>query len=227
MSNWFSFHHITRQAGFTRKKKEMITYSLVSLLLIITGAWLVHNLLISRGYDPLLTDLPTQKGSLLEANFSPSVLYWQDEIMVWADAWGLDPLLVATVMQIESCGDPHVVSPAGAQGLFQVMPYHFQPDEDMLDPQTNARRGLEYLRESLQKSDGDIELSLAGYNGGHAQIKRNPARWPAETRRYVHWGSGIFRDAQLGHIEAKTLTAWLRAGGWQLCQAAERQLGLP
>ena len=227
MSNWFSFHHIIRQANLTQKKKGTITQSLIALVVIIASAWLMNKLLVSQGFHPLQTVLPNHKSSLPDRNFSPSVLYWQDDIEVWADFWGLDPLLVATVMQIESCGNPQVISPAGAQGLFQVMPYHFQPDEDMLDPQTNARRGLSYLHESLMKSNGNVELALAGYNGGHSQITRSPALWPDETKRYVNWGFGIYQDALQTDASRKTLTAWLNAGGWQLCQSAEQHLGAP
>lgn len=227
MSNWFSFHHINRQESPTWKKKVPIAHSLIALVIIFASAWLMNKLLVSQGFHPLHTALPNHKSSLPDRNFSPSVLYWQDDIEIWADFWDLDPLLIATVMQIESCGNPRVISPAGAQGLFQVMPYHFLPNENMLDPQTNARRGLSYLHESLMKSNGNVELALAGYNGGHSQITRSPALWPAETRRYVHWGFGIYQDALQADAHGKTLAAWLSAGGFQLCQSAEQHLGAP
>ena len=38
----------------------------------------------------------------------------------------LDPDIIATIIQIESCGNPAARSTAGAQGLFQVMPFHFE-----------------------------------------------------------------------------------------------------
>lgn len=81
----------------------------------------------------------------LAAFFAPSVQHWSDEINNWANQYSVDRDLLATVMQIESCGHPTVVSGAGARGLFQVMPFHFSADEDMLDPETNARRGASYL----------------------------------------------------------------------------------
>ncbi len=130
-------------------------------------------------------------------------------------------------MQIESWGDPHALSPAGAHGLFQVMPYHFLPEENRFDPDTNAQRGLTYLRDALTKSNGDIQLALAGYNGGHGQIGRPPNSWPDETQRYVHWGYGIYQEAVSGHLQDETLSAWLRAGRWRLCQSAEETLRLP
>ena len=52
--------------------------------------------------------------------FTPEVQYWASDIKRWSEVYGLDPDMVATIMQIESCGNPVVASPAGAQGLFQV-----------------------------------------------------------------------------------------------------------
>lgn len=205
----------------------MLKYAIISLLLVITGIWFIFNLLSSQGIYPFQTNFKTGQMSGPKADFSPSVLYWYKDIEAWASTYTLDPLLIATVMQIESCGDPRVVSPVGAQGLFQVMPYHFQPAEDMLDPQTNAQRGLEYLKGALEKSNGDVKRTLTGYNGGHLQIDRNPISWPEETRRYVSWGWGIYQEARLSHTPGKTLSNWLEAGGWRLCQQAEINLGLP
>jgi soluble lytic murein transglycosylase-like protein len=161
------------------------------------------------------------------AIFHPCVDYWEKEIFAWAAEVELDPLLIATVMQIESCGNPNAVSPVGALGLFQVMPYHFLPGDDPLDPQTNAQRGLDYLQESFIKSNGDIRTTLAGYNGGHGQINRDPEVWPDETKRYVHWGWGIYQDARDNNITGKALSDWLDAGGWHLCEQAKLTLGLP
>jgi soluble lytic murein transglycosylase-like protein len=123
-------------------------------------------------------------------------------------------------MQIESCGDPRAQSSAGAQGLFQVMPFHFASGEVALDPETNARRGLAYLARSLELANGRIDLALAGYNGGHSLITQPPDFWPDETRRYVAWGSAIYADAAAGLAESPALEAWLQAGGARLCRTA-------
>lgn len=227
MSNWFTLHHINRQDQSFRKRKKKVIHILVSLLMIFFSSWLVLAVLEASGINPFSSSQKTHHPSPLSGFFSPSVGYWHEEIFTWAVSYDLDPLLVATVMQIESCGDPHAVSPAGAQGLFQVMPYHFQSDEDMLDPQTNALRGLTYLRDALIKSNGDVKLALAGYNGGHGQIDRNPTHWPAETKRYVYWGLGIYQDALRNDDTGEALTEWLRAGGRYLCQQAANRLDLP
>ncbi len=156
----------------------------------------------------------------LSAIFTPQVLRWKPQILRWSRVHALDPNLIAVVMQIESCGDPTAVSPAGALGLFQVMPYHFEEGEDPLDPDTNARRGLAYLARSLDLSQGDAGLALAGYNGGHGVIGRAVSSWPQETRRYMAWGTAILSDIQQGKAVSPALLRWLEAGGAGLCARA-------
>lgn len=111
--------------------------------------------------------------------------YWEGLITFFATERQMDPNLAAVVMQIESCGDPMAVSPSGALGLFQVMPFHFSGGQDSLDPETNARAGLDYLAEALRLANGKVDLALAGYNGGHSVINLPAGLWPNETRRYV------------------------------------------
>jgi soluble lytic murein transglycosylase-like protein len=156
--------------------------------------------------------------------FTPEVQHWAQEIKHWSEAFQLDPNFAALVMQIESCGHPDVVSPAGAIGLFQVMPFHFSTAEDPLDPQVNAEKGLSYFARALELAEGRIDLALAGYNGGHGVIHRPPSSWPAETQRYVGWGTGIYQDLSQGKDASPTLQAWLEAGGSALCHRAASAL---
>lgn len=158
--------------------------------------------------------------------FTPEVQHWADSILRWAAAAGLDPNLAATVMQIESCGDPRALSRAGATGLFQVMPYHFTAGENPYDPDTNAYRGLNYLSRSLTKAGGNIRLTLAGYNGGVGVIERPESTWARETIRYAAWGSGIYADAFSGAEESSRLQEWLLSNGASLCRQAAERLGL-
>lgn len=156
--------------------------------------------------------------------FAPSVQYWSDEIGAWAAAADVDPHLLATVMQIESCGHPTVVSHAGAQGLFQVMPFHFDSGEDMLDPEANAARGSGYLHYCGGVAGGVIGLTLACYNGGPSVIGRERETWSAETRNYYRWGVGIYSDALAGSARSETMDQWIAAGGGRLCASAAAEL---
>ncbi len=152
--------------------------------------------------------------------FTPEVQRWGVQIERWAEAYDLPPELVAIVMQIESCGNPTAVSNAGARGLFQVMPFHFGVGEDWRDSEINAARGMAYLARSYQLSAGKIDLTLAGYNGGHSVIARHPHAWSDETQRYVYWGTGIWSDLSRETVPSLALNEWLIAGGEHLCRQA-------
>jgi len=158
--------------------------------------------------------------------FTPQIQYWAVDIMRWASAHQVDANLVATVMQIESCGNPDARSSAGASGLFQVMPFHFLVYENAFDPDINALRGMDYLARSLQHSGGNARLALAGYNGGIGVIDRAEYTWAAETIRYAYWGSGIYSDAAQNASQSTRLNEWLAAGGASLCRKASEKLGL-
>lgn len=158
--------------------------------------------------------------------FTPEVRYWAADIERWANEHDLDPNLLATVMQIESCGHPTVSSYAGARGLFQVMPFHFQAGENQLDPNTNARRGASFLKYCENYTNGDIALTLACYNGGPGTASKPYAQWSDQTQRYLLWGIGIYADASTGQRESPTLQRWLDAGGRYLCRDAAATLGL-
>jgi soluble lytic murein transglycosylase-like protein len=175
----------------------------------------------------------TRTGSLINESavplaplFTPEVQSWAGEIQIWTAEAGMDPNLAATVMQIESCGNPVARSSAGAAGLFQVMPYHFFVSDDPYDPATNARRGLAYLKRSLEAANGDPRLALAGYNGGIGVIRAAENTWAAETQRYAYWGSGIYADAVNGSGRSGRLQEWLAAGGASLCRRAGQKLGI-
>jgi len=204
-------------------------FVLPPLTVLTVGCLLVFY--VSRLGDPTLyiSEAPPSVqtfSSVISPIFTPEVQHWGGQIVIWAATAGVDPNLAATVMQIESCGDPLARSRAGAIGLFQVMPFHFDALDNPYDPATNAARGLTYLRKALERADGKYSLALAGYNGGIGVVGRSESLWASETRRYVYWGEGIYADALSGQAESPRLQEWLAAGGASLCQQAHQRLGL-
>jgi soluble lytic murein transglycosylase-like protein len=179
----------------------------------------------------MITALPPSIGvaytdSPIAPLFTSTIDYWSGNISRWAAQYNLDPNLLATVMQIESCGDDRVSSSAGAQGLFQVMPFHFSPGENYLDPDTNAMRGANFLNECLRWANGDSGLAMACYNGGPSVVNRPFASWANETQRYYVWGTTIYGDARQNKTDSDSLAAWLNAGGSNLCRRAANTLGI-
>ncbi len=188
-----------------------------------------QDLTAASSYDAESSDITissTARPNDLSPVFTKEVMFWEKEILHWANTYNLDPNFVAVVMQIESCGHPNIESRSGAKGLFQVMPFHFTKNENPFNPDTNAYRGLSYLSKSLNIAANDFTLALAGYNGGHGVIPLEPSQWPEETKRYVYWGSGILADIYTGETQSSRLNEWMSAGGESLCHRSSAELGL-
>ncbi len=194
----------------------------IALALLVASSAIWDDL--ARGAATAIDLIGGAKDAKLAEFFAPAVQRWSADIGSWAERYEVDARLLATVMQIESCGHPTVVSNAGARGLFQVMPYHFADNENMLDPETNAMRGSAFLKQCRDASDGVIGLTLACYNGGPSVINQPRERWPAQTRSYYRWGVGIYSDAAAGKRRSETLDQWLAAGGERLCASALDEL---
>lgn len=216
------------------QQRMMVILAAALLFVLAFGTWAVRSSDIGQTAAPATNTTTTTEEQApppaavggIAPLFTREIQHWAPQIVAWAAEFGLDPNMAATVMQIESCGDPNAVSSAGAQGLFQVMPFHFDAGETMQDPNTNARRGMAYLALGMQMTSGDTGLSFAGYNGGHGTAAKGWAAWPAETQRYYTWATGIYKDAAAGLGSSETLNQWLAAGGAGLCQQAAARIGL-
>ena len=169
---------------------------------------------------------PSTASSGISPIFTREVQHWGNDILRWANAASLDPNLVATIMQIESCGDPRAISSAGAIGLFQVMPFHFRFGENPYSPEVNALRGLDYLSRAFTAANGNARLALAGYNGGIGVISRSEWTWSSETLRYIRFGVPIYEDAQSDVTTSPALNEWYQKYGVSLCKQAGKRLGL-
>jgi hypothetical protein len=114
-----------------------------------------------------------------------------------AERYGVDPLLVASMIRAESSFDPNAVSVMGALGLMQVLPTtaELYSDGDPLDPAVNVDIGTRYIRTLLRQFDGDIALALAAYNAGPGNVIRHQGVPPfRETRTYVERVMGRYID---------------------------------
>ncbi len=109
-------------------------------------------------------------------------LDYQEPIRTWAAQNRVPAYLVFGIIRQESAFDTNAQSWAGARGLMQLMPATARElavknglaysHDKLSDPAFNVRLGTTYLRQVLSMFDDNLELSLAGYNGGPYRIKR-------------------------------------------------------
>ncbi len=105
-----------------------------------------------------------------------------------AQKYGVDPALIAAVMETESRFKPDAVSQAGAKGLMQLMPATARGlgVKDPMDPRQAILGGAKLLGVLSEKYKGDVKLTLAAYNAGSGAVDKHGGIPPyAETQKYV------------------------------------------
>lgn len=95
-----------------------------------------------------------------------------DLIQQAAKREGVKPDVVRAVIDKESAAYPCAVSPKGAMGLMQLMPATAQTFSvaDPFDPKQNIDAGTKFLRQLLDRYNGDLSLALGAYNAGPARV---------------------------------------------------------
>jgi len=181
----------------------------------------------------------------LSETFTKEVLRWKPDICRWSKEHKLEPDLIATIMQIESCGNSKAVSSTGVRGLFQVTGMNLD-GQNPFDPNVSMSKGpAKVLKNELRLADGNIKAAFAGYNGGgkarefvKGKISRNQFYWylrrhPSgywrtdakalakinEVEWYAYWAN-IFYEAKSG--KRNVLNKWLSMGGSRLCTQAAK-----
>ena len=151
--------------------------------LIYAMAWLMAAALLTACASP-------PKGA--QARVVARVSQWQETLNLRSleRQYDLPKGLLAAVMHQESRGMAKARSPAGAQGLFQIMPATARDLNlrSAYHPQNSARAAAQYLAQLQQRYSGDLKRTLAAYNWGMGNVDRygvRASKMPKETRVYI------------------------------------------
>jgi membrane-bound lytic murein transglycosylase D len=175
-------NEVEREMKATSPKPATATVQAGVPLKIVRSVWVKE--LEKRPWPPLAkTYLPKLKQIFVSENVPPE--------LVW-------------VAGVESSFDPQARGPAGAAGMFQLMPatarmehLSLWPFDQRYQPDKSARAAARYLRDLHNHYGGDWQLALAAYNVGEGRVDKllkehkagsfdAIARWlPAETQMYV------------------------------------------
>lgn len=103
---------------------------------------------------------------------------------------GLDTTLVMGLIQVESAFRKFAISPVGARGYMQIMPFWSRVIGDgdagkLFHMQTNIRFGCVILRHYLDRERGDTYLALGRYNGSRGKPQYPNAVYAA-AKNWVH-----------------------------------------
>lgn len=103
--------------------------------------------------------------------------YYLDVVQEVGQRRNIDPLLMFSLIRLESLFDTYATAAAGEKGLTQVIPSTAEYIANQLNwpnyqhsvlfrPHAGIEFGAYYLEEQLQRFDGNVPAALAGYNAG-------------------------------------------------------------
>jgi len=119
----------------------------------------------------------------------------------YAVQYGVDPVLVRAVIQVESDFNPRCVSRKNARGLMQLIPETARRYgvADVFDPEQNIRGGVHYLSDLMQMFSSDLPRALAAYNAGEGAVIRYGGIPPyEETSTYVKRAMTVYYGRPYG-----------------------------
>lgn len=122
------------------------------------------------------------------ASIQKRIESYSDTIQAASQQYGVNPNLIKAVMASESGGKPNAQSSKNAKGLMQLIDSTATDMgvQNVWNPKQNIFGGAKYLKQMLDKFQGDLPRAVASYNAGPAAVEKHGGVPPIkETKDYV------------------------------------------
>ena len=204
MAEKFDLTKITpfyRLAGFIMRRLAIIA---VFVVLLVSPSVKNGVAFVDSNITAVETDMAIENNEEIQlVKVAPSKIKfaYQNIIVAAADTYNLPADLIAAIIKVESGFNPRAVSNKGAIGLMQIT----RPTGRILklrnpfNPVQNILAGARYLRQLLDRFNGDVHLAVASYNAGPGAVERHGGIPPyRQTRRYVPKVMDYYNQYQSG-----------------------------
>ena len=172
--------------GKTKRKKKKGGSSAGNWIAVLFGIAAAFGILmltvtlLKRGVSEGLREMKEKTQEYVPNGFTYPTDY-EEFVLKYSKEYDVDPVLIFSVIKVESNFQPRATSNVGARGLMQLMSdaydwvkFRLDDDsesfEDMYDPETNIKYGSYYLSFLMERYDGSIDLTAAAYHCGMGQV---------------------------------------------------------
>ncbi len=138
--------------------------------------------------NPVGYGVKTGSSARSASTLSQRLMQYDKYIAEAAQKYNVDSNLIKAVIVAESAAQPEAISPKHAKGLMQLIDSTAAEMgvQNVWDPRENILGGTRYLKQMLDRFNGDVVLALASYNAGPGAVDRHKGVPPfQETRDYI------------------------------------------
>lgn len=170
-----------------------------------------NNNNININNKPIINEVYSEYGDFIPMGKAPNLRNKDINISPRIDSaikeasrkYGVEESFVRAIIKQESNFNPNCKSGAGAMGLMQLMSYNCN-EYGVKSPyniEENVNGGVKYIKDLLDKFDGNKQLALSAYNGGITRMRNRGVdtvpeivKMPKETRDYVTKVMGYYNQ---------------------------------
>ena len=144
----------------------------------------------------------SNRGLLGQTQYNPEIVPggYGKAVQDAASKHGIDPSILAGLIETESSWNPNAVSRSGARGLGQFMPATAsEQGVNVNDPISSINGAAQYLKYLQDYFNGDMRLAIIAYNGGMGNVKEYGGAIPGNTENQQYHGKVMKAAGKYGY----------------------------